>query len=125
MSKLTVYSSQPERAQLACVLGIEKLGVQVVLRPLADYQAVVAATPHPRRRRSAMSAQVASLSGELEDVTLQLVDIGEKLEAHQNGSHRLDAGEENGLYAQRDALQARQRGIQGHLQAVKGGQDAQ
>lgn len=121
MSKLTVYSSQPQSTQLACVLGIKRLGVQVVLRPLADYQAVVAAAPHPRRRRSAMSAQMASLSSELEDVTLQLVDIGEQLEAHQNGSHLLDAGEENGLYAQRDALQARQRGIQGHLQAVKGG----
>ncbi len=123
MSKLVVYSSQPQHAQLACVLGIEKLGVQVVLRPLTAYQAVVAAAPRPRRRRSAMSEQVASLNDELEDVTLQLVDIGEKLEAHQNGSHPLDAGEENGLYAHRDALQSRQRGIQGHLQAVKGGQD--
>jgi hypothetical protein len=33
-------------------------------------------------------------------------------------------GRRNGLYAQRDALQARQRGLQGHLQAVKRGQHA-
>jgi hypothetical protein len=116
MSKLTVYSYQPESTQLACAyLGIEKLGIQVVLRPLADYKP---AGPLPRRR-------LASLRAELEGITLQLVDIGEQLEAHQNGSRRLGAGEENGLYAQRDALQARQRGIQGHLQAVKGGQGEQ
>lgn len=123
MSKLTVYSSHPESTQLACAyLGIEKLGIQVVLRPLTDYQAVVDAGLRPRRRLSAVPAELSSLLTELQDVTLQLLEIGEKLEAHQNGARRLSAGEENGLYAQRDALQARQRGIQGHLQAVKGGQ---
>lgn len=112
MSTLTVYSSRPESTQLACAyLGIEKLGIRVVLRPLTD----LATGPQPRRR-------LASLRAELEQVTLELVEIGERLEAHQNGLRRLDAGEENGLYAQRDALQSRQRGIQGHLQAVKGGQ---
>jgi len=121
MSKLTVYSSQPESTQLACAyLGIEKLGIEVVMRPLSDYQAVVDAGLRPRL--SAVPAEQARLLGELERVTLQLVDIGEQLEAHQNGAKLLDAGKENGLYAQRDALQARQRGIQGHLQAVKGGQ---
>ena len=118
MSTLTIYSSRPENTQLACAyLGIETLGIQVVLRPLSALQQAVAAEPHPRRR-------LASLRAELEQVTLQLVEIGEVLEAHQNGYRRLDAGEENGLYAQRDALQARQRGIQGHLQAQEGGQNA-
>ena len=123
MGKLTVYSSLPESTQLACAyLGIENLGIQVVLRPLSDYQALVDAVPHPRRRLSSVPAKLSSLRAELEEVTLQLIDIGEKLEAHQNGALRLEAGEENGLYAQRDALQARQRGIQGHLQAVEGEQ---
>lgn len=121
MSKLTVYSSQPGNTQLACAyLGLATLGIEVVLRPLSDYQAVVDAGLHPRRRLSAVPAKLSALLAELEQVTLQLIDIGEKLESHQNGSQRLGAGEENGLYAQRDALQARQRGIQGHLQAVKG-----
>ena len=118
MKPLTVYSSEPSTTQLAVAfLNLERLGIPVVLRPLQELEQAVAAGPQPRRR-------LFSLRAELEQVTLQLVDIGERLEAHQNGAHRLGAGEENGLYAQRDALQARQRGIQGHLQAVKGGQDA-
>lgn len=114
MKPLTVYSSEPSNTQLAAAFfNLEKLGIAVVLRPLHELEQAVATAPRPLRRLS-------SLRAELEQVTLQLVDIGERLEAHQNGSQRLGAGEENGLYAQRDALQARQRGIQGHLQAVKG-----
>lgn len=118
MSPVTVYSSEPASFQVATAFfNLQRLGIVVVLRPLQELEQAVATGPHPRRR-------LASLRVELEQVTLQLVDIGEQLEAHQNGSRQLGAGEENGLYAQRDALQARQRGIQGHLRAVKGGQDA-
>ncbi len=114
MSTLTVYSSRPESTQLACAyLGIEKLGIAVVLRPLAE----LATAPRPRRR-------LASLRAELEGITLQLLELGERLEAHQNGARQLGAGEEQELCAQRAALQARQREVQGHLQAEKGGPDA-
>lgn len=116
MKSVTVYSSEPSATKIAAAFfNLEKAGIPLVLRPLRELEQTVATAPCPLRRLS-------SLRVELEQVTLQLVDIGEKLEAHQNGSQRLDAGEENGLYAQRDALQARQRGIQGHLQAVKGEQ---
>ena len=115
MKTVIVYSSEPSTTQLAVAfLNLEKLGIPLVLRPLRELEQAVDAGPRPRRRRS-------SLRAELEEVTLQLVDIGEQLEAHQNGARRLGAGQENGLYAQRDALLARQRGLQGHLQAVKGG----
>jgi hypothetical protein len=116
MKPLTVYSSEPSSLQLAAAFfNLKRLGIPVVLRPLHELEQAVAAGPQPRRR-------LASLRAELEAVTLDLVAIGERLEAHQQGWRRLGAGEENGLYAQRNALQARQRGIQGHLQAVKGAQ---
>jgi len=118
VSKLTIYSSEPSNTQLATAFfNLKKLGIALVLRPLHELEQAVATAPRPLRR-------LASLRAELEQVTLQLVSIGEQLEAHQNGTRRLGAGEENGLYAQRDALQARQRGIQGHLRAVKGTPDA-
>lgn len=118
MKPLTVYSSEPSTTQLAVAfLKLEKLGIAVVLRPLHELEQAVATAPRPLRR-------LCSLRAELEDITLQLIGLGEKLEAHQNGARRLGAGEEQGLCAQRDALQARQRGIQGHLRAVKGTPDA-
>jgi hypothetical protein len=118
MKTVTVYSSEPSATKIAAAFfNLKKLGIPVVLRPLQELEQAVAAGPQPRRR-------LVSLRAELEGITLQLVEIGERLEAHQNGAYLLDAGEENGLYAQRDALQARKRGIQGHLQAVKGGQDS-
>lgn len=116
MKPLTVYSSEPSNTQLAAAFfNLQKLGIALVLRPLHELEQAVATGPQPRRRLSALHA-------DLEDVTLQLVAIGEKLDAHEQGQRRLGAGEENGLNAQRDALLARKRGIQGHLRAVKGGQ---
>ena len=118
MSTVTVYSSEPASFQVATAFfNLQRLGIPVVLRPLRELEQAVAQGPRPRRR-------LCSLRSELEDITLQLIALGERLEAHQNGARRLGSGEENGLYAQRDALQARQRGIQGHLRAVKGTQDA-
>lgn len=118
MSTVTVYSSEPASFKMAVAFfNLQRLGIPVVVRPLHELEQAVATGPRPRRRLS-------SLRAELEEIMLQLIALGEQLEAHQNGARRLDAGEENGLYAQRDALQARQRGIQGHLQVVKGRPDA-
>jgi len=115
MRTVTVYSSEPSTTQLAVAFfNLQKLGIPLVLRPLQELEQAVATGPQPRRRLTALQA-------DLEEVTLQLVAIGEQLNAHEQGRQRLDAGQENGLYAQRGALQARQRGILGHLQAVKGG----
>lgn len=113
MSKLTVYSSEPSTFKMALAFfGLSRLGLEVELKPLSALVQTVVSGPRPGRRLSVLTAK-------LEEVTLQLVEIGEKLEAHQNGALLLQAGEENGLYAERDALVSRKRGIERHLQAVK------
>ena len=107
MRSVTVYSSAPLGTQLACAFqNLSRLGLRVVVQPLS----ALPATPHPGRRRSA-------LRDELLAVSQRLATIGERLTQGENLPGWLDAGTENGLRAERDSLQSRQRAIQ---QTLKG-----
>jgi|GEM_PF-1918455 len=108
--QLTVYSSAPLTTQLACAFqGIKRLGVQVVLRPLAD----VPSSPAPRRRRSALLAERTSLH-------IRLAAIGDALNQFETGLRGPDAGQEQGLKAERDSLLSRVRGLDAALAAPGG-----
>jgi hypothetical protein len=110
MQPIRVYSSQPVGVKLAC--AFLALGSQGLLElPLS---ALPAPASPPRRR--------CPLADDLVRVSLRLVEIGDQLNASEHGWCRLEAGLENGLRAERDALQSRQRAIQATLQAQKGGQ---
>jgi hypothetical protein len=92
---VNVYCSAPiSDSRLACAfLSLTRQGVQLVERPLSEL-----GLPAPRR--------------ELLQVSQRLAAIGEQLSAHEAGQVLLDAGSENGLRAERDALQSRQRALQ-------------
>ncbi|MGI4760564.1 MAG: hypothetical protein ACRYF0_07660 [Janthinobacterium lividum] len=109
MEPIRVYSSQPVGQKLACAF-LALRGERVVELPLA---ALPAPARPPRRR--------CTLPDDLVRVSLRLVEIGDQLNASEHGWCRLEAGLENGLRAERDALQSRQRAIQATLQAQKGG----
>jgi len=112
MNQLRIYSSAPLRStQLAvALLGLEAQDIQVQLRPLAE----LPAGPHPR---------LASLRLELEQTCTRLATIGDVLTAHADGQLRLEAGDEQGLLAERESLQARKRGLERSLgqQGQRGG----
>ncbi|MGI4870658.1 MAG: hypothetical protein ACRYFX_05700 [Janthinobacterium lividum] len=110
MSQVTVYSSAPASPQLASAFqSLRNRGIEVVLKPVS----ALVCRPH------AVAQPAAS---ELLDVSLRLAAIGEQLTHHEQGTHRLDAGTENGLRAERDSLQTRQKALQATIQAQKGGQ---
>jgi hypothetical protein len=81
---VNVYCSAPiSDSRLACAfLSLTRQGVQLVERPLSEL-----GLPAPRRELLQLSA-------------------------HEAGQVLLDAGSENGLRAERDALQSRQRALQ-------------
>ena len=106
MQPLNVYSSAPLSKQLAvAMLGLERIGLQVQLRPLAELP-----TPSGYRK--------ASLRAELLQLTVRLATIGDALTAHEDGAHRLSAGDEQGLRSERDDLVSRKRGIEAALLAA-------
>lgn len=106
MRQLTVYAVAPLSTPLAqALLGLGRIGLQVQLRPLAEL-------PTPRSRRQ------ASLRVELLQLSLRLATIGEALTAHEDGVHRLAAGDEQGLRQERDDLLSRKRGVQAALTEV-------
>lgn len=114
MNYLHVYSSVPlSNAKLACVfLNLKAQGMQVVHRPLAELPAA-GSVPRPR--------SLSLLEEELYAVSLRLVGIGDQLNDHETGRCRLDAGVEQGLRFDREALQRRQLGLQAQLKGQKGG----
>ena len=102
MSQVTVYSSAPVSSQLAGAFqGLKNLGIEVIVRPLS----ALPVRPRPGQVE-------APLRAEHLQVCLRLAAIGEQLDAHEQGRQLLAAGEENGLRAERDALQARKRGLE-------------
>jgi len=112
MEVLRVYSSQPVGLKLACAFqNLAQLGQPVLELPLA--QLPPPACP-PRRR--------CTLQDDLERVSLRLAEIGDQLDEHETGKCRLDAGLENGLRQERDALRTRQRGILATQAAQREGQ---
>jgi hypothetical protein len=101
MQALRVYSSQPVGLRLACAFqNMSQLGQPVVELPLTQ----LPPPESPPRRR-------CTLQDDLERVSVQLVTIGDQLNDHENGKCRLEAGLEQGLRAERDALLSRQRAI--------------
>ena len=111
MSTLTVYTSTPLSTPLAVAFyNLACQGLTVELKPLSELPTGPRSTP----RRSDLYAQ-------LEAVCLELASIGDQLTAHEAGTQRLGAGQENGLRARRDDLTSRMRGLQASLRAQKGG----
>lgn len=101
MEALRVYSSQPVGLKLACAFqNLAQLGQPVVELPLTQLPAP--ASP-PRRR--------CTQADDLERVSQRLAQIGDQLNNHENGKCRLDAGLEQGLRFEREALRNRQRGL--------------
>ena len=110
MQALRVYSSQPVGTKLACALqNLAQLGQPVVELPLA--QLPPPASPHRQR---------CPLQDDLVRVTTRLVAIGDELDDHETGKCVLDAGYEQGLRSERDALLSRQRAILATQAAMKG-----
>ena len=111
MSEVIVYSSAPETTQLACAFqGLRRAGYGVVVRPLS-------ARPAPTLSRK----QRLRLQDERHGLCQQLATIGLKLDGFERGTLRPQAGEEPGLRAERDSLQARLRGVEATLRAQGGG----
>lgn len=105
MKFITVYSSRPETTQLACAFqGLRRAGLALVIRPLAARP-----TPSPTRK------QRLRLLAERDEVCQLLATLGHKLDLIETGQLLPDAGEEQGLRAERDSLQARLRGLQAAL----------
>ena len=86
---LRIYSSAPVGTHLACFFRNPPALVSHL--PLADL-----ANP---------------VQDELTAVTIQLAGIAGRLDEHEAGRQLLDAGTEQGLRSQRDALLSRQRGL--------------
>ena len=111
MSQVTVYSSAPETTQLACAFqNVRRAGHALVVRPLS-------ARPAPTLTRK----QRLRLEDERNAVCQLLATIGHKLDGIEQGTLQPDVGEEPGLRAERDSLQARLRGLQATLAAQQGG----
>ena len=111
MSQVTVYSSAPETTQLACAFqNVRRAGHPLVVRPLS-------ARPVPSLTRK----QRLRLQDERHAVCQALANIGLKLDLFETGQLRPDVGEEPGLRAERDSLQARLRGLQAALRSQEGG----
>jgi hypothetical protein len=105
MSQVTVYSSAPETTQLACAFqNVRRAGHALVVRPLS-------ARPAPSLTRK----QRLRLQDERHAVCQTLANIGLKLDLFETGQLRPDVGEEPGLRAERDSLQARLRGLEAAL----------
>jgi len=105
MSQVTIYSSAPETTQLACAFqNVRRAGYGVVVRPLSE-------RPAPSLTRK----QHRRLQDERNTLCQLLATIGLKLDGFENGTLRPDAGEEPGLRAERDSLQARLRGVEAAL----------
>ena len=112
MEALRVYSSQPVGLKLACAFqNLAQLGQLVVELPLA----LLPPPASPPRRR-------CTLQDDLERVSVRLAEIGDQLGEHETGKCRLDAGLENGLKHERDALRARQQDILATQAALRAGQ---
>jgi len=110
MSQVTVYSSAPETTQLACAFqNVRRAGHALVVRPLS-------ARPAPTLTRK----QRLRLEDERNAVSQRLVEIGDQLNDHENGKCRLDAGLEQGLRFEREALRNRQRGLAAAVRAHQG-----
>lgn len=113
MERLNVYSSAPvSPAQAVAFLGLGRQKIQVVVRPLSE---VPAALPPAQRPRS-----LSLLYDELEEVTVKLALLGDQLNEHEMGRCRLDAGVEQGLIFDREALKNRQKAILAALKPQKG-----
>jgi hypothetical protein len=111
MSQVNVYSSLPESAQLACAFsGMRRAGLGIVVLPIAQMPAA-----------STGRKDLLRLRNERNEVTQLLANIGLKLDMIESGTLRPDAGEEQGLRAERDALHARQRGLVTAIQKLEGG----
>ena len=110
MSLLTVYCSQPASGQMATFLLAFSQGQSVVVRPIIDIPA-----PDPVRRQ-----QLKTLRLELLD-SIKTAEFG--LEQYRSGAWQPDAGHENGLRFDLEALKNRLRGIDTVLGTEKGGED--
>jgi len=102
---VTLYSSSPETTQLACAFqGLRRAGLAIIIKPLS-------ARPAPTLTRK----QRLRLQDERNAVCQLLANLGLKLDLIENGTLRPDVGEEPGMRAERDSLQARLRGLEAAL----------
>ena len=108
MTYVTLYSSSPETTQLACAFqGLRRQGLGIIIKPLS-------ARPAP----SLSHKQRLRLEDERNAVCQLLANLGLKLDLMESGALRPDVGEEPGLRAERDSLQARLRGLEAALAPV-------
>jgi hypothetical protein len=91
---LRIYSSAPVSLSLACLFQ----------------------SPPALVRMLPLDALANPVQDELTAVTLTLAGLGQQLDAHEAGQCLLDAGTEQGLRAQCDALLSRQRGLLARVQ---------
>jgi hypothetical protein len=111
MDMLLVYSSLPDNAQLgSAFIGVRRAGLSVEVLPLS----MMPATSTGRK-------DLLRLRDQRNEVTQLLANIGLKLDMIESGTLLPDAGEEQGLRADRDALHARQRGLVTAIQKLEGG----
>ncbi|MGI4759588.1 MAG: hypothetical protein ACRYF0_02690 [Janthinobacterium lividum] len=111
MKYVTLYSSSPETTQIACAFqGLRRAGLGIIIKPLSE-------RPAPNLTRK----QRLRLEDERNALRLQLATVGELLSLAEDGQRVLGAGQVPGLRAERDSLQARLRGAEATLQALKGG----
>lgn len=111
MSTLTVYCSQPANPQMATFLLALGLAQGATVRPLAALPA-----PDPLRRQALRVER-----GELRETIAQ---VQHDLDRFAFGDWQPDAGRENGLRFELDALQTRLKGVEAVLGSTeKGGVD--
>jgi hypothetical protein len=113
MSQVNVYSSAPETTRLACAFqNVRRAGLGVVL-PIEQMPAA-----------STGRKDLLRLRDQRNEVYQLLANTGQLLDLFEKGEVLLAAGEEQGLRADRDSLDARLRGLQAAILTLEGGPTA-
>lgn len=107
---LIVYTSQPASLEMATFLSAAAQGQYLVIRPVAALPA-----PDPQRRQQLRTERL-----ELRN-DINAAEFG--LEQYRSGAWQPDAGHENGLRFDLEALGNRLRGVETVLGLGKGGVD--
>jgi hypothetical protein len=111
MSQVNVYSSAPETTRLACAFqNVRRAGLGIVVRPIAQMPAA-----------STGRKDLLRLRDQRNEVYQLLANTGQLLDLFEKGEVLLAAGEEQGLRADRDSLDARLRGLQAAILTLEGG----
>jgi hypothetical protein len=110
MSPVNVYSSAPETTKLACAFqNVRRAGLGIVVRPIAQMPAT-----------STGRKELLRLRDQLHEVYQLLANTGQLLDLCEKGEVLLAIGEEQGLRADRDSLDARLRGLQVAIAKLEG-----